>query len=382
VSRAAAGSPPAPVDEDRCGAQGCATNSYAHRTGPRRDDQRRALLGAIGFKAGLFTLEVAGGLAFGSLALLADATHVAFDAVALVVAVIGVTLAGRPVTGRHSFGFARAEVMAAHFSALLMLVAGAMLVGEALARLRQPVPVDGAGLAAVAALGLAFNAGSAALLHRRQGNSLNMRAAFAHLATDAVGSLASLVAGLAILAWGWAWADPLASLATAALILGTGVRLLRESTEVFMEGTPRQLDPGQVRAAIRAVDGVLDVHHLHLWGLASDVPACSAHVVLAGHPSLGEAQRSSLAIKSRLAEQFELTNVTLEVEDSSAAQPTPGHPRGGRAATADPRAARDARMAHAAAATAPAAPGRPRPRRPHGPRPAAGRRPRPGRRRR
>jgi cobalt-zinc-cadmium efflux system protein len=301
----------------------CATNSFAHLPGPQRDSQRSALLGAVGLKAGLFTVEVLGGIGFGSLALLADATHVAFDAIAMVVAVVGVALAGRPVSTRHSFGYARAEVMAAHFSALLMLVAGSVIVVEALARLGDPVPVDGAGLVVVASLGMAFNAASATLVHRREGHSLNMRAAFAHLATDAVGALTSLLAGLAILAWGWMPADAVASLATATLILGAGALLLRESMRVLMESAPRGLDPGRVREVISSVDGVLDVHHVHLWGLASDLPACSAHVVLAGRPTLGEAQQSSLTIKSQLAIQLDLTNVTLEIEDTSGAASTP-----------------------------------------------------------
>jgi cobalt-zinc-cadmium efflux system protein len=271
----------------------------------------------------LFALEVTGGIAFGSLALLADAADRVSDVIALGMAIAAVVLAARPVTSGHSFGFARVEVMAGQVTALIMLVAGLWIVTEALDRLRDPVPVDGAGLAAVAALGLVFNGAGAALVRRDQGQSLNMRACFAHLATDAAGSLAALIAGLTILAWGWTRADAVASLGTAILILWAASRLLRESIHVFMEAAPRGLDPQQVRAVIQAVDGVVDVHHLHLWSLASDIPACSAHVVLANQPTLAEAQQSGMAIKAALADQFALTRVTLELEDTPAAPRMP-----------------------------------------------------------
>ena len=271
----------------------------------------------------LFALEVTGGIAFGSLALLADAADRVSDVIALGVAIAAVVLAARPVTSGHSFGFARVEVMAGQVTALIMLVAGLWIVTEALDRLRDPVPVDGAGLAAVAALGLVFNGASAALVRRDQGQSLNMRACFAHLATDAAGSLAALIAGMTILAWGWTRADAVASLGTSILILWAASRLLRESIHVFMEAAPRGLDPQQVRAVIQDVDGVVDVHHLHLWSLASDVPACSAHVVLADQPTLAEAQQSGMAIKAALADQFALTRVTLELEDIPAAPRIP-----------------------------------------------------------
>ncbi len=307
----------------------CASGGYEHDTGPGRDDQWRALRWALGLNAGLLGLEVAGGIVFGSLALLADAAHHAGDVIALAVAVVAVALTARPVTERHTFGLARAEVMAAQFCALMMLVAGLAIVAEALDRVQDPVHVHGAGLAAVAALGVAVNAAGALRIRRSQGDSLNMRASVAHLATDAAGSLAALLAGMVIGAWGWMWADTVASGCTATLILWVGWRVLRQSTGVLMEGTPRGVDPEQVRAAISRVDGVVDVHHLHLWSLASDVHACSAHVVLAGQPTLGEAQRSVRAVRRVLADQFGLAEVTLELESrpSEAAVPH-AEPRG------------------------------------------------------
>lgn len=223
-------------------------------------------------------------------------------------------LAARPVSTRHSFGFARAEVLAAQVSALLLIAAGGWILFESITRLTDPVPVDGAGLAAVASFGLVINLGSALLVHRSQGESLNMRASFVHLATDAAGSLGAVLAGLLILSFGWLRADSLVSMATALLVLWAGWGLLRDTTHVLMEGTPRGIDSERVRDAILAVDAVTDVHHLHLWNLASDIPTLSAHLVLAGGPSLREAQRTAESVRTTLTEHFALTHMALELE--------------------------------------------------------------------
>lgn len=172
------------------------------------------------------------------------------------------------------------------------------------------------GLMVVALFGLVINVGSAVVVHRAEGESLNMRASVVHLATDAAGSLAALLAGFAIWAFGWVWADAVASLLIALLVLWAGGRLLMQSTHILMEGTPAGIDPPTVQAVIRSVPDVADVHHLHLWNLASDVTACSAHIVLAGRPTLGEAQEVAELVKAELADRFGLSNVTLELEDA------------------------------------------------------------------
>ena len=298
-------------------------HAIEHGTDIGRPGQRPALGWALGVNTALLVVEIAGGIVFGSLALLADAAHLVSDVAGLGIAMGALVLTARPVSARHSFGFARAEVMAAQVSAVLLLGAGVWILLEGVGRLGDPVPVQGAGLAAVATLGLLVNAGSAVAIHRAQGQSLNMRASFVHLATDAAGSLGALLAGLAIWAWGWASADTIVSMATAGLVLWTGWGLLRESTHVLMEGVPRGLDPATVLAAIRQVDGVVEAHHLHLWNLASDVSAASAHIVLSGQPTLHQAQQTGAQVKAALAEHFALTNVTLELEESPAGAPTP-----------------------------------------------------------
>ncbi|MHB1491518.1 MAG: cation diffusion facilitator family transporter [Cellulomonas sp.] len=295
---------------------GRGAHAFEHGGELARPGQRRALGWALGVNAALLVAEVAGGTLFGSLALLADAAHLVSDVAGLAVALGALVLTARAVSARHSFGFARAEVMAAQVSALLLLGAGVWILVEGITRLGEPVPVQGAGLVVVATLGLVVNAGSAVVVHRAQGESLNMRASFVHLATDAVGSLGAIVAGLVILGWGWSRADSVVSIATAVLVLWTGWGLLRESTHVLMEGTPRGLDPEKVTAVIAGVPGVVGVHHLHLWNLASDVPAASAHVVLDGAPTLHGAHETAEVVRTALADTFALTNVTLELEDT------------------------------------------------------------------
>lgn len=290
------------------------THAFDHAPDPARPGQRRALGWALAVNTGLLVVEVIGGFVFGSLALLADAVHLVSDVAGLGIALGALVLAARAVSNRHSFGFARAEVLAAQLSAVLLLAAGAWIIVESVTRLRDPTSVGGGGLVAIATLGLLVNAGSAIVVHRSQGESLNMRASFAHLATDAVGSLGAIIAGVLILGWGWMRADAVASIATAILVLVAGWGLLRETTHVLMEGAPRGLDPGLIRAAMLDVDGITDVHHLHLWNLASDVPALSAHIVLAGEPTLRQAQDTTDQVRAALDEQFAIANVTLEPE--------------------------------------------------------------------
>jgi cobalt-zinc-cadmium efflux system protein len=239
-------------------------HEFEHTPNPIRNGQRRALAWALGVNFALLVIEIVGGIVFGSLALLADAAHLVSDVAGLGIALGAVKLAARQVSLRHSFGFARAEVLAAQISALLLLVAGGGILIESINRFRQTPPVDGRGLALIATLGLIVNLGSAILVHRAQGESLNMRASFVHLATDAIGSFGAIVAGILILGWGWTRTDPVISILIALLVLWTGWSLLRDAIHVLMEGTPRGMEIEKVRSAILEGEGVGSIHHLTL----------------------------------------------------------------------------------------------------------------------
>jgi len=209
-------------------------HAFDHATGQPRTAQLRALSWALGVNVGLLVVEAVGGLAFHSLALFADASHLVSDVVGLGIALVALHLTARPVSTQHSFGLARAEVLAAQASVLLLLGAGGWILVESVGRIRNPVIVNGAGMTVVATVGLAVNLGSALLIHRSVGASLNMRASFVHLATDAVGSVGAIIAGLLILGWSLERADPVVSMATAVLVLWAAWGLLRDTTHVLM----------------------------------------------------------------------------------------------------------------------------------------------------
>ena len=264
--------------------------------------------------AALMAAEIAGGFLFQSLALLSDAVHLLTDVSGLGIALLAIHLQARPTTERHTFGLQRAEVLAAQANAFVLVAVTIWVAIEAARRLVSPADVSGAGVAAVAALGLVVNLSCARLLHRVAGKSLNMRGAFLHVALDAAGSVAALLAGIAIVVWDVPRADPIASLVIGCLVLWAAWALLRDTTHVLLEGTPEGLDPAAVEGAIAGHEGVESVHHLHLWSLASDVPALSAHVVLAGQVSLHEAQVRGDGVKAMLAERFGIDHATLELE--------------------------------------------------------------------
>jgi cobalt-zinc-cadmium efflux system protein len=262
----------------------------------------------------LLLAEVIGALVFGSLSLLADGVHMLTDVVGLGIAAAAFRLAERPATDRHSYGLQRAEVLAAQANGVLLLGASVVIVVEAIGRLGRGHHFDGWPTLGIALAGLAANVVSAALVARHAGRSLNLRAAMAHLAADAATSVAVVVAAGAMLVWGATWPDPVISLLIALVVVWTAWVLLRDTTHVLLEGTPHHLDPHDVTAALVADPAVEEVHHLHLWDLASDTTALSAHVVLGGELTLHDAQRHADRLKRLLEERFGVAHATLEVE--------------------------------------------------------------------
>lgn len=297
----------------------------AHSHVPVRADlaeaRRRTLWIAL-WAQGIFMLaEVAGGLVFSSLALLADAAHMLSDVGGIGVALVGQRLIERPPSDRHSFGLLRAEVLAAHANAALLIGTATLIVVEAARRLDEPHDVEGLGLVVVATLGLVVNVVSARLISRVSGRSLNLRGAYLHMLVDAWGSVGAIVAGVAALAFGADRVDSVVSIGIALLVVWAALGLLRESAHVLLEGTPRGIDPGLVGEAMAATPGIEAVHHLHVWNLASDVPALSAHLVIEGDVTLHEGQRRAEAVKAVLAERFGIQHATLEVECHECPEP-------------------------------------------------------------
>jgi cobalt-zinc-cadmium efflux system protein len=269
---------------------------------------------ALAANAALFVVQLVTAIAFGSLALFADSAHLATDVVALALAFIALRLSARPASTRTTYGWERTEVLAAMANAALLVAASVWIAIEAVDRFSHPGHIDGAGVAIVGALGLVVNAGSAWLVARVSGQNLNLRGAFLHLASDALGSLGVLVAGIVVASTGADWIDPAVSLAITALVLAATWSLVRDATAVLMEQAPRGMDAEAIEAALLGDPRVEAVHHLHLWSLGAETPALSAHVVLAGEPTLHAAQLVGNDLRAALEHDFGIDHATIELE--------------------------------------------------------------------
>jgi cobalt-zinc-cadmium efflux system protein len=285
-------------------------HQHVHLRAPSRAG---ALVVSIVANAGMLAVQVVVGLVVGSLALLADSLHNASDVVALILALIGQVLADRPPSKGRTYGFARAEVLAAVFNSAALLAITAWVVVEAIGRLGDAPDIPAAPLLLVGLLGIVVN-GLSAWLISRAGSSLNMRAAFWHLAGDALGSLGVVVAALGIALFGWEWADAVASLLISLLIVWGVVGVLRESLAVLLEAAPRGIDPDQVTATLEAIPGVTGVHHLHLWSLDSETPALTAHLHFGHDTDLHEAQRIAGVATEEMGERYGITHTTFQTE--------------------------------------------------------------------
>jgi cobalt-zinc-cadmium efflux system protein len=268
----------------------------------------RALKTGLALTAGFALVEAVGGWFAGSLALISDAGHMATDAASFVVALIAQYVARRPPSASASFGYARAEVLAAFVNALAMLALVVWIAVEAVARLREPVEVAGGVVMAIALLGLSINIVVAWMLSRAHG-SINARGALLHVIGDVLGSVAALCAGAVVAFTGWTPIDPILSVAVALLILRSTIGLLRESAGVLMERVPAHLSYEQIGRALAGLQGVTDVHDLHIWNMAAERPALSAHLTIVD----GDSWPGILASAQRLlAREFGIDHVTLQ----------------------------------------------------------------------
>jgi cobalt-zinc-cadmium efflux system protein len=289
----------------------------AHGTASAAHRGRLAVVLAL--TGGVFVVELVGALLSGSLALLADAAHMATDALGIGMALGAVTLAQRPARGRRTFGWQRIEVLAAVGNGLLLLGVGAYVVVEAVRRIGDPPDIHSGLMLSVASLGLLVNLVSLRLLHAGQGASLNTRGAYLEVVGDALGSVAVIVAAVVIATTGWTGADVVASLAVGALVLPRAWSLLREAFDVLLEAAPKGVDLAQVRAHVLGVEGVLDVHDLHAWTITSGQPVLSAHVVVTDEALAdGHGGRVLDALCSCLGAHFDLEHCTFQLE-------SPGH---------------------------------------------------------
>lgn len=281
-----------------------------HQHHHHRSARKPAFATALGVTVAYAFVELAGGIWAESLALISDAGHMFSDALALALAAIAAWFARRPVSERHSYGWARAEVIGAMLNGLLMLPVIVLLVVEAVQRLMAPRPVMAAGVIVIAFFGLAIN-GLVAYVLSRGAHNLNARAALVHVMGDLVSSLAALIAGAVIYVTGWLLIDPILSLVIACLILITTLRLLRDTLHVLMEGVPAAIGFSDIGNALAAIPGVVAVHDLHVWGITPDSVSLSAHMEI----EKLEDWPGILARSRRLLhERFAIDHVTLQPE--------------------------------------------------------------------
>jgi len=292
---------------DRFGEHDHGDSAYDHQSRPQG---ARPLAISVALTLGYAFVEVIGGLWSGSLALLADAGHMATDSAALLFALAANIIARRPVSDRHSFGLARVEVIAAFVNALAMLVVVAWIFYEAIDRLRSPVPVKGLGVFAIAGVGLLVNVAAAWALSKDRDN-VNTRAAFIHVLGDLLGSVAAIAAGLIIHFGGPLVTDPLLSMFVAALILRSTFGVLRETTFVLLDSVPRGVDYRKVGLSLAQIPGVLSVHDLHVWSMVPGRSALSAHVLV------DDIERWPVVLHQArhiLRRDFKIDHITLQPE--------------------------------------------------------------------
>jgi cobalt-zinc-cadmium efflux system protein len=284
--------------------------AHAHReTAAARS--RGALVAALALTGGYMVVELAGALFTGSLALFADAAHMLTDVGGLALALFAIWIASRPPTPAKTYGYYRAEILAALVNAVVLLGVAGVIVFEAWDRLRHPAPLLGGPMLVIGALGLVVNLVGAWLLHGDAEHSLNVRAAYLEVLSDAVSSLGVLVAAGVVLATGWTAADALVSLGIALFIVPRTWRLLRQAVNVLLEAVPAHLDLAAIEGAMMQIDGVRRVHDLHVWTLTSGREAMSAHVVV---DDVRESERLLEALHAVLHARFGIDHTTMQLE--------------------------------------------------------------------
>jgi cobalt-zinc-cadmium efflux system protein len=260
--------------------------------------------------------EAIGGWLTGSLALLADAGHMLSDVAALGLSLFASWIGRRPTTPRHTFGYYRAEILAALANGAALVAISMLIVVEALSRLSKPPPIQGPAMLAIASGGLVVNLVSLRILHASSHDDLNLHGAWLHVLTDALGSVGAVTAGVCAWKLGWLVADPVASILIALLVVFSAWTLLRQAVDVLMEGTPRGIDVDDVRRTILSVAGVCEVHDLHVWTITSGMVALSAHV---GVPESGSREGLLVEIREVLERRFGIDHATIQVETGGGA---------------------------------------------------------------
>jgi cobalt-zinc-cadmium efflux system protein len=286
------------------------THDHTHRHAPVSKSRGRLWIVLL-LTAGYMFAELFGGWWTGSLALLADAGHMLTDVAALVLALAAMWFAARPATPQKTFGYYRLEILAALINGVALVVIAGLIFYEAWERWATPPAVKSGPMMMIAAGGLAVNLTSAWLLHGSDEHDLNMRGAWLHIMGDALGSVGAILAGALMWVYGWRWADPLISAVIGLLVVFSAWRLVRESVNVLLEGTPKHINLNAVEASIHATPGVLAVHDLHVWTIASGLEALSVHVI---HNKEENPPALLKQIRAKIQSKFGIAHLTIQME--------------------------------------------------------------------
>ena len=286
--------------------------SAGHNHAKVRAGHERQLWIALGLTSSFMIAEVIGAFITGSLALLSDAAHMMTDALAMAISLVAIQIAKRPADRKRTFGYARFEILAAAFNALLLFAVAFYILYEAYQRLQAPAEIQSTGMLVIAVLGLLVNLISMRLLSAGSGESLNVKGAYLEVWSDMLGSIGVIIAAVVIMLTGWAWVDSVVAAAIGFWVLPRTWVLLKDSMNVLLQGVPDGVDIDSVEQAMRGVPGVKDVHDLHIWALTSGKNVLSSHLVADAMP--GTEQQVLAQVTELLHEQFDISHVTLQVE--------------------------------------------------------------------
>lgn len=286
--------------------------SAGHSHATVRAGHERKLWMALGLTGSFMIAEVIGAFVTGSLALLSDAAHMMTDTLALAISLVAIQVAKRAADRKRTFGYARFEILAAAFNALLLFGVAFYILYEAYLRLQAPAEIQSTGMLVIAVLGLIVNLISMRLLSAASGESLNVKGAYLEVWSDMLGSIGVIIAAVLIMFTGWGWVDSVVAAAIGFWVVPRTWTLLKASMNVLLQGVPDGIDIDAVEQAIHAVPGVREVHDLHIWALTSGKNVLSTHLVV--DPAQGSEQQVLAQVTELLHEQFEISHVTIQIE--------------------------------------------------------------------
>ncbi|WP_027093255.1 cation diffusion facilitator family transporter [Cohnella thermotolerans] len=288
---------------------------HGHDHHGTREGNKKGLLIALGITAGIMLLEFIGGLVTNSLALLSDSGHMLSDASSLLLSLVAIWFAAKPPSSKKTYGFYRFEILAALFNGITLFVVSGFIIWEAIRRFQEPPTVASGTMMGIAFVGLCANLLSAWSLMRKGDvkENINLRSAYLHIIGDALGSVGAILAGIVMLLFDWYIADPIISVIVAVLILKSAWAVLSHSVHILMEGTPITIDQEEVKRVLKRIDGVLDVHDLHVWSITSGLDSFSCHLLIQDDT---DSQRILQEAIEEMEKQFKIQHTTIQVETS------------------------------------------------------------------